>query len=51
LVLGQSEVTVLEMTGAFATLANGGVFNRAMRLSEFLTVVIARILKTAKPAA
>ena len=28
LVLGQSEVNVLEMTGAYATFANGGVWNR-----------------------
>ena len=36
LVLGQSEVTVLEMTGAFATLANGGVFNRAHAIKRIL---------------
>lgn len=29
LVLGQSETTVLEMTGAFGALENGGVWNRA----------------------
>jgi 1A family penicillin-binding protein len=28
LVLGQSEVNVLEMTGAYATFANGGIWNR-----------------------
>lgn len=36
LVLGQSEVTVLEMTGAFATLANNGVFNRAHAIKRIL---------------
>jgi membrane peptidoglycan carboxypeptidase len=36
LVLGQSEVTVLEMTGAFAGLANNGVFNRAHAIKRIL---------------
>lgn len=36
LVLGQSEVSVLEMTGAFATVANGGVFNRAHAIKRVL---------------
>lgn len=36
LVLGQSEATVLEMTGAFATVANGGVFNRAHAIKRVL---------------
>lgn len=36
LVLGQSEVTVLQMTGAFATLANNGVFNRAHAIKRIL---------------
>ncbi len=36
LVLGQSEVTVLEMTGAFAGIANNGVFNRAHAIKRIL---------------
>ncbi|HEY9743825.1 MAG TPA: PBP1A family penicillin-binding protein [Coleofasciculaceae cyanobacterium] len=36
LVLGQSETTVLEMTGAFGTLANGGVLNRAHAIKRIL---------------
>jgi 1A family penicillin-binding protein len=36
LVLGQSEVTVLEMTGAFGTLANRGVFNRGHAIKRIL---------------
>ena len=36
LVLGQSEATVLEMSGAFATLANNGVFNRAHAIKRIL---------------
>ncbi|HEY9600494.1 MAG TPA: PBP1A family penicillin-binding protein [Allocoleopsis sp.] len=36
LVLGQSEATVLEMTGAFATVANEGVFNRAHAIKRVL---------------
>src|SRR5919202_1119333 len=36
LVLGQSEATVLEMSGAFATLANNGVFNRAHAITRIL---------------
>jgi 1A family penicillin-binding protein len=36
LVLGQSEATPLEMTGAFATLANRGVFNRAHAIKRIL---------------
>jgi len=36
LVLGQSEATVLEMTGAFATVANHGVFNRAHAIKRIL---------------
>ncbi|HEY9638085.1 MAG TPA: PBP1A family penicillin-binding protein [Coleofasciculaceae cyanobacterium] len=36
LVLGQSEVSVLELTGAFATLANNGVFNRAHAIKRIL---------------
>ncbi len=36
LVLGQSEATVLQMTGAFATLANNGVFNRAHAIKRIL---------------
>lgn len=36
LVLGQSEVTVLEMTGAFGVLANGGVFNPPRAIARIL---------------
>jgi 1A family penicillin-binding protein len=36
LVLGQSEATVVEMSGAFATLANNGVFNRAHAIKRIL---------------
>ena len=36
LVLGQSEATVLQMTGAFATMANNGVFNRAHAIKRIL---------------
>ncbi|MBD0343418.1 MAG: PBP1A family penicillin-binding protein [Coleofasciculus sp. Co-bin14] len=36
LVLGQSEVTVLELTGAFAGIANNGVFNRAHAIKRIL---------------
>lgn len=36
LVLGQSEATVLQMTGAFATVANNGVFNRAHAIKRIL---------------
>ena len=36
LVIGQSEATVLEMTGAFGTLANRGVFNRAHAIKRVL---------------
>ncbi|AFZ29712.1 FHA modulated glycosyl transferase/transpeptidase [Gloeocapsa sp. PCC 7428] len=36
LVLGQSETTVLEMTGAFAAVANGGVWNRPHLISRIL---------------
>jgi len=42
LVLGQSETNVLEMTGAYGAIANGGVWNRP-HLIGFLTVVIAAI--------
>lgn len=34
LVLGQSEVNVLEMTGAFGVIANGGVWNRPHLISR-----------------
>ncbi|MEB3278224.1 MAG: PBP1A family penicillin-binding protein [Lyngbya sp.] len=36
LVIGQSEVTLLEMTGAFATIANGGSFNRPHAIKRIL---------------
>ncbi|MDJ0511751.1 MAG: PBP1A family penicillin-binding protein [Crocosphaera sp.] len=36
LVLGQSEVSVLEMTGAYATLANNGVWNRPHAIRRIL---------------
>jgi len=36
LVIGQSEVTLLEMTGAFATIANGGSFNRPHAVKRIL---------------
>ncbi|ACK71413.1 FHA modulated glycosyl transferase/transpeptidase [Gloeothece citriformis PCC 7424] len=36
LVLGQSEVTVLEMTGAYATFANQGVWNRPHAIKRIL---------------
>ncbi|MDV2998737.1 MAG: Biosynthetic peptidoglycan transglycosylase [Chroococcopsis gigantea SAG 12.99] len=36
LVLGQSEVTVLEMTGAYATFANNGVWNRPHSIKRIL---------------
>lgn len=36
LVIGQSEVTLLEMTGAFATIANGGAFNRPHAIKRIL---------------
>jgi penicillin-binding protein 1A len=36
LVLGQSEVNVLEMTGAFATLANSGIGNRPHAIKRIL---------------
>lgn len=36
LVLGQSEVTVLEMTGAYATFANGGVWHRPHAIKRIL---------------
>lgn len=36
LVLGQSETTVLEMTGAFGSIANGGVWNRPHLISRIL---------------
>ena len=36
LVLGQSEVTVLEMTGAYAALANNGVWNRPHAIRRIL---------------
>jgi len=36
LVLGQSETTVLEMTGAFAAIANKGVWNRPHLISRIL---------------
>jgi membrane peptidoglycan carboxypeptidase len=36
LVLGQSETTVLEMTGAFGAIANGGVWNRPHLISRIL---------------
>ncbi|UZQ55958.1 PBP1A family penicillin-binding protein [Trichothermofontia sichuanensis B231] len=36
LALGQSEVTVLEMTGAVATFANGGVYNRPHAIQRVL---------------
>jgi len=36
LVLGQSETTVLEMTGAFAAIANNGVWNRPHLISRIL---------------
>ena len=36
LILGQSEVTVLEMTGAFAVFDNGGVFHRPHAIHRIL---------------
>jgi penicillin-binding protein 1A len=36
LVLGQSEATVLEMTGAFGAVANRGVFNRPHAIKRIL---------------
>ncbi|MDJ0659564.1 MAG: PBP1A family penicillin-binding protein [Crocosphaera sp.] len=36
LVLGQSEVTVLEMTGAYAAMANNGVWNRPHAIRRIL---------------
>ncbi len=36
LVLGQSEVTVLEITGAYATFANNGVWNRPHAIKRIL---------------
>jgi len=36
LVLGQSETNVLEMTGAFGAIANGGVWNRPHLISRIL---------------
>jgi 1A family penicillin-binding protein len=36
LVLGESEVSVLEMTGAFATFANNGVWNRPHAIKRIL---------------
>ncbi|WP_413165932.1 PBP1A family penicillin-binding protein [Capilliphycus salinus ALCB114379] len=36
LVIGQSEVTLLEMTGAFATIANEGAFNRPHAIKRIL---------------
>ncbi len=36
LILGQSEVTLLEMTGAFANIANGGQFNRPHAIKRIL---------------
>lgn len=36
LVLGESEATLLQMTGAFATVANQGKFNRAKAISRIL---------------
>jgi peptidoglycan glycosyltransferase len=36
LVLGQSETTVLEMTGAFATISNRGVWNRPHAIKRIL---------------
>ena len=36
LVIGQSETTVLEMTGAFGAIANGGVWNRPHLISRIL---------------
>ncbi len=36
LVLGQSEVTLLEMTGAFSTLANNGVLNKPHAIRRIL---------------
>jgi membrane peptidoglycan carboxypeptidase len=36
LVLGQSETTVLEMTGAFAAIANNGIWNRPHLISRIL---------------
>ncbi len=36
LVLGQSEVSVLEMTGAYATLANQGIWNRPHAIRRIL---------------
>ena len=36
LVLGQSETNVLEMTGAFAAIANNGVWNRPHLISQIL---------------
>ncbi|MGF1515597.1 MAG: transglycosylase domain-containing protein [Elainellaceae cyanobacterium] len=36
LVLGQSEVTLLELVGAFATLANGGVYQRPHLIQRVL---------------
>ncbi|WP_013320582.1 PBP1A family penicillin-binding protein [Gloeothece verrucosa] len=36
LVLGQSEVNVLEMAGAYATFANGGVWNRPHAIKRIL---------------
>ncbi|MGH2413177.1 MAG: transglycosylase domain-containing protein, partial [Microcystaceae cyanobacterium] len=36
LVLGQSEVSVLEMTGAYATFANNGIWNRPHAINRIL---------------
>ena len=36
LVIGQSEVTLLEMTGAFGTIANAGIFNRPHAIKRIL---------------
>jgi len=36
LVLGESEATLLEMTGAFAVLANGGIYNRPRAIQRIL---------------
>lgn len=36
LVLGQSEVTILEMTGVYATIANGGIWNKPHAINRIL---------------
>ncbi len=36
LVIGQSEVTLIEMTGAYATVANNGIYNRPHAVDQIL---------------